>query len=249
MRIKCFWVVNVIVGMTAGAAAAGVYVAGLGTYSIVLPILVLICPILLTVHLLVLNPQEPTAARVKPTPNGIPNVVGGFVYFIVDKTRGLVKIGYSYDPMKRISDLQTGNGGRLELLASVRGTMKTERRLQELWEDLRTSGEWFRLTPRLESFAARINGMDCTTDIPAITIDDIFSEEVAPIVMPTEMNADLLEIFKRYDNGAGGLRYGWKTKAMDVVGEIIGVPRNGDNYQTICRELDRHVELYRSGEY
>jgi hypothetical protein len=59
----------------------------------------------------------------------------------------------------------------------------------------------------------------------------------------------LLEVLKEYDDGAGSLRYGWKTKGMQAVAQAMGIPYKGNNYKAIEREMSKYIELYRSGEY
>lgn len=81
-------------------------------------------------------------------------------------------------------------------------------------------------------------------DRQASDIDDDLAE-FGTIDMPLS----LLDILQEYDNGDGVLRYGWKTKAMQVVADRIGVSLKGDNRPQIERELMKYVELYQSGEY
>lgn len=71
------------------------------------------------------------------------------VYFIVRETDGLVKIGFSHNPLKRLVQLQRGMPDRLRIHAACPGPMRTEKALHELFRDDRIGGEWFSPTPRL----------------------------------------------------------------------------------------------------
>lgn len=64
-----------------------------------------------------------------------------------------------------------------------------------------------------------------------------------------EMPPPLLDVLREYDNGDGELRYGWKTKAAQALAKHLGVPYKGDNYKLIEGELQKYLELYKSGEY
>lgn len=75
------------------------------------------------------------------------------IYFIGTQTH--VKIGYVGDPKRleaRLKALQTGNPQPLTLLATMPGNRSDELALHRRWNHLRTSGEWFKLTPELHTF-------------------------------------------------------------------------------------------------
>lgn len=76
----------------------------------------------------------------------------GRVYFVRPVGLNLVKIGYSRSVRKRVRDLQTANGGRLTLLCTMRGSISEERALHRRFASARREGEWFELTPEIESF-------------------------------------------------------------------------------------------------
>ncbi len=68
----------------------------------------------------------------------------GLVYLIGPQGADLIKIGWTKsDPMRRLKQLQTGNGERLCLLGAFPGTRRDERALHEKFSDYRTNGEWF----------------------------------------------------------------------------------------------------------
>lgn len=81
----------------------------------------------------------------------------GFVYFVADKQRGVVKIGFSVEPMDRMATLQIGSPNKLEMLAAVKGTIQTERQFHRRFAQHRVNGEWFRLTGDLATFVESIS--------------------------------------------------------------------------------------------
>lgn len=70
----------------------------------------------------------------------------GYVYFVGGAT-GDVKIGYSRNPWARIKELQTANPEKLSVVATIRTTEVSERRVPELFERERVNGEWFKRSP------------------------------------------------------------------------------------------------------
>ena len=77
-----------------------------------------------------------------------------YLYAIRDTHTGYIKIGYSINPHDRLRELQTGSGGKLELVHSERVADSSARLLeQSLHRELnpyRVRGEWFCIA---ESFA------------------------------------------------------------------------------------------------
>ena len=70
---------------------------------------------------------------------------GDYLYFIQSSKTGMIKIGRSKHPKKRLKQLQTGNSNTLRLIASFEGLGWREARLHEdlkQWR-IRQNGEWF----------------------------------------------------------------------------------------------------------
>jgi hypothetical protein len=74
---------------------------------------------------------------------------------------GLYKIGFSGNLRKRLRQIETASGSKVQLISSVAGDEKLESQLHRLFEDSRQVGEWFDPTPeiltefkRLEKLAA-----------------------------------------------------------------------------------------------
>lgn len=66
------------------------------------------------------------------------------IYFILDRSARLVKIGRSESPRERLNELQTGNGSKLELYAVLPGDVVSESMFHREFEMHRVHGEWFR---------------------------------------------------------------------------------------------------------
>lgn len=76
------------------------------------------------------------------------------VYFA--RSGNLVKIGHSIQTEKRLAQLRTGSGQRLDLLGTIPGGPAREREIHKQWARLRVPGtEYFRATPDLMAFIAR----------------------------------------------------------------------------------------------
>lgn len=71
-------------------------------------------------------------------------VTSGFVYFVHDETANAIKIGWSKDPLDRITALQVANPTKLRLVAVVPGHKALEEAAHARWKDLQIHGEWFR---------------------------------------------------------------------------------------------------------
>jgi hypothetical protein len=92
----------------------------------------------LTTYLLTPEQANIIAARANP------RSTGGFVYFVAGG--GLIKIGHSRTPFKRIGALITASPVPVALLTMVPGTMTDEQRLHRRLRDRRRHGEWFAIS-------------------------------------------------------------------------------------------------------
>jgi hypothetical protein len=79
----------------------------------------------------------------------------GYVYFILNKKRNAVKIGYSANPAKRLAALQTSNSDKLVFLGAIVGDVSLERTLHEAFRNSRLSGEWFRYEDDVKAYISR----------------------------------------------------------------------------------------------
>lgn len=76
------------------------------------------------------------------------------IYFIRDTASGLVKVGLSEDPVRRLAKMQTDCPGLLVLLATQDGGEPDESLLHERFSPLRERGEWFRAEGDLAAYIA-----------------------------------------------------------------------------------------------
>jgi hypothetical protein len=65
------------------------------------------------------------------------------LYIIQSDVTGMIKVGRSKDPQKRLKQLQTGNPNKLKLIASFKGEGWKEKMLHERLRRYRLEGEWF----------------------------------------------------------------------------------------------------------
>tara|TARA_B100000131_G_C18023053_1_gene575364 strand:+ start:493 stop:786 length:294 start_codon:yes stop_codon:yes gene_type:complete len=66
-----------------------------------------------------------------------------FLYIIQSDLTGMIKIGRSKDPVKRLKQLQTGNPNELKLIASFKDQGWKEKIIHESLKSFRLKGEWF----------------------------------------------------------------------------------------------------------
>lgn len=79
------------------------------------------------------------------------------VYFILNRTTSEIKIGYSKDPKRRLTTLQTSTPHELVLLGTVQGGLEYESAYHDKFEKSRLQGEWFRgdILPDVRAILAR----------------------------------------------------------------------------------------------
>jgi hypothetical protein len=73
------------------------------------------------------------------------------VYFILSEA-GLIKIGLSDNPKKRLSQLQTGSPYHLRLIHQMPGNEELEKFFHEYFKEDHVRGEWFRFSNKIEGF-------------------------------------------------------------------------------------------------
>lgn len=66
-----------------------------------------------------------------------------YLYFIQSSEKGMIKIGRSAHPEKRLKQLQTGNPHLLKLICSFENLGHREKYLHEHLKKFRKKGEWF----------------------------------------------------------------------------------------------------------
>ena len=71
------------------------------------------------------------------------------IYFIRDRSSGLIKIGFANEPWKRLVKIQSDTPGVVEMLAIEPGGVIDEARLHRRFAACRSRGEWFFPAPEL----------------------------------------------------------------------------------------------------
>jgi len=66
------------------------------------------------------------------------------LYFIQDTVTSAIKVGWSKDPKKRLTSLQTATANQLVLLGAVQGGLEHEAAMHAKFAEHRLHGEWFR---------------------------------------------------------------------------------------------------------
>lgn len=77
---------------------------------------------------------------------------GGYVYFL--RMGNLVKIGFSTRPLQRMDELKTAMAKGVTSFVFIPGYKYDERALHKFFENRKSSGEWFRMSPTLKRFMA-----------------------------------------------------------------------------------------------
>jgi hypothetical protein len=89
-----------------------------------------------------------------------------YVYFLQCPLNGLIKIGQTENPKKRIAHIQISSPVILTPLGIVTGHMSFEGRIHEMFDDLRQHGEWFLPGKRLLYFIRRWTHPIESLDLP-----------------------------------------------------------------------------------
>lgn len=98
------------------------------------------------------------------------------IYFVQPESSPLVKIGFSIgDTKKRVAHLQCGNHEFLRLLATMRGSLATERDLHIKFRKFHRHGEWFVLSPEIAKFIE-----DNATAHPQESIESLMFDQWKP---------------------------------------------------------------------
>ena len=83
-----------------------------------------------------------------------------YVYFLLDKSNGAVKIGTTTNPNKRLKTIQCGHSQPLEILKVVEGGYELEAELHKKFVDYKILGEWFKVHKNLTSYIKTLKQAD-----------------------------------------------------------------------------------------
>ena len=92
----------------------------------------------------------------QPAFTSVQGIQGEMIYFAHCKPIGSVKIGTAKEPKKRLSSLQTGCPGPLQLVGVIPGGQIEEAALHREFKQFRMNGEWFRDDPELMTCIHRL---------------------------------------------------------------------------------------------
>lgn len=90
--------------------------------------------------------------RRQPLAEHRPDLKGEFVYFARGAVTKLIKIGKSTNPTNRAVNMQVGSGEDLDIILTLPGTRRDERKFHIQFRGQRERGEWFREEGRLHAF-------------------------------------------------------------------------------------------------
>ena len=90
-------------------------------------------------------------ARARAAGRGVDDVV----YVVRSRATGLVKIGYSSNPARRLDELAARHGP-LDLLLVLAGDRRDEKALHRRFAGHAVGHEWFRCSRELESFVGAV---------------------------------------------------------------------------------------------
>jgi len=77
-----------------------------------------------------------------------------FVYLLKDCDKELLKIGFTINLDRRLTEIKNANTNKIKLLAAFHGTKYNEKILQNRWAKLRYKGEWFSNDLEIEDYFA-----------------------------------------------------------------------------------------------
>jgi hypothetical protein len=66
------------------------------------------------------------------------------IYFIRDTGTGAIKIGYSKNPGKRMTGLQSATASKLEMIGTMQGGLEHEAEFQDRFKKHHLQGEWYK---------------------------------------------------------------------------------------------------------
>ena len=76
-----------------------------------------------------------------------------WTYFVLNETRGTVKIGKSFDVGKRLPSIQTGSSDELRVICIAPDVGPfSERALHERFKKYRIRGEWFSYSEEIKQY-------------------------------------------------------------------------------------------------
>jgi len=133
------------------------------------------------------------------------------VYFVQEEDNGLIKIGYSKNPNRRLKSLQINNPRKLNILKVIDGAMCRETYLHHRCSRFNAKGEWFHPHSELIDY---IDGLD----------DDYSPEDC---VIKTKSWRIPLPVLRHAKVVAKEMGYGsWQDLVIDCFLEVYPLPED-----------------------
>lgn len=134
---------------------------------------------------------------------------GTYVYFIGNVDEGYVKIGYSNNPEKRVTGVQTGTPFVVSILAVFPGNRDTETILHDRFSHLRTRdrGEWFRIDDEIKLIVSICNQMALEPEETCVpdghkSLKDLSRERLSSMYLL--LLSQVSDMFNEYECTCGG---------------------------------------------
>lgn len=153
-----------------------------------------------------------------------------YVYFIANKRRGLIKIGTSEDPRKRLGALSNGGIDVLHLVAVIPGDERYESTLHDRFAAHNVAGEWFKHEGELASFLELLPSVNIDVEAPR------FRQRVKPSLTAEQKAA----IAKQHREWLTAVRNAVYALGVGNFAEVVGADR-GD----VIRALNENGRYFR----
>jgi hypothetical protein len=79
------------------------------------------------------------------------------IYLIIEQKKEYCKIGFSKNPVKRLSSMQTSHHCNLEILHIIEGDIKEEKLLHRKFENYKVKNEWFTFNDEILGYFKRLS--------------------------------------------------------------------------------------------
>ena len=155
------------------------------------------------------------------------------IYLIGNTDKQIAKIGFTNNDVRhRLSQLQTSNAYKLEVLSTIEGAIELEKSIHALFGDYRIQGEWFKLDI---SIAEYFNKRTTTTRVF--------------INKPTDITVDM-EAFEYLINNLNNTEIGNVMKLSSMAKGVMNVVSTDDDkphtVDSLRIELDYSINQFKN---
>ena len=135
------------------------------------------------------------------------------IYFIEANKK--VKIGYTANPQNRISDIQTSNPDKLNVLLIIDGGCELERQLHKDFADYRLNGEWFEYSDSISDFIDSVISNDRRYEFGFLGKEYSSTNQLKRL--RTEKRLSLREVGEKLGISSQSV---WETEERESLGNI-----------------------------